>query len=179
MESFWDRLPDDPTALVRGWLIEPPGGAATASRELRKVAASFEWIAAPPDHFLHVWVGPARDVDAESARRSWSRVEPFAIDYRRANCFHEAVIVEAHAGGVRRLVELGLPHVDRTVLLPHMSVGYTRRSERPAELRAALAPFRDAEFGRGLVREVLLCDVPVSRSTILQPWTVLDRVTLG
>jgi hypothetical protein len=59
-----------------------------------------------------------------------------------------------------------------------MSIGYTRRRGSADRLRAALRPFRDAELGTGIADEVLLCDVPVAKSTFLRPWRVVGSVKL-
>ena len=55
-----------------------------------------------PDHFLHVSVGEADDLEVGEAKRAWRDVEPFELAYRRANCFHEAAILEVHGEGVGR-----------------------------------------------------------------------------
>jgi hypothetical protein len=150
-----------------------------AAASVQAAFAALDWIAPLPDHFLHVWLGPARDVDVAAAKRAWAEVPPFSIVYQRANCFHSAVFVEAHSDGVAELVERALPHVDLSSLLPHMSVGYTRHRELPDDLQVALRPQHELKFGTGVVGEVLLCDVPIARSTILEPWRVIGSVTLG
>jgi 2'-5' RNA ligase len=131
-----------------------------------------------PDHFLHVSVGEPGDLDVRGAERAWRDVEPFELAYLQANCFHEAAIIEAHGEGVEMLVERAFPNADLSLLLPHMSIGYVRRSEFADELRKALKPFRDVDFGGGMVDEIFLCEVPAARSTFLQPWSVLDSVKL-
>jgi len=120
--------------------------------------AELDWIAPVPEDFLHV-----------SAHASWAQAAPFPIVYRRVNCFHDAVIVEAHAEGVS----------SPPPFLPHLSIGYFRRSERPHQLRESLMPFRHVELGTGVVEEILLSDVPIGKTTILQPWTVVERIRLG
>ena len=100
---------------------------------------------------------------------------PFEIDYRRLNCFHEAVVVEVHGEGPHRLVER---HGDAESFLPHLTLGYVREPGPADELRSALLPLRDARLGMQLVDEVLVCSIPAGRSTLLRPWTVAERVPL-
>jgi 2'-5' RNA ligase len=99
--------------------------------------------------------------------------------YRRANCFHDAAIIEVHGEGVRALAERAFPKQDLSLLLPHLSIGYVKQSKTAEQLRSALSPFRDVDVGRGVVDEIFLCEVPFAESTFLQPWRVLDSVTLG
>jgi hypothetical protein len=88
------------------------------------------------------------------------------------------VIVEAHTAGVTALVERGFPDADLSLLLPHLSIGYPRRGATADRLREPLRRFRDVELGSGVVDEVLLCEVPIAKSTILRPWTVRGSVKL-
>jgi 2'-5' RNA ligase len=178
LESFWDELSDDRAATVRGWLIVPPEEVKLKARELQDSFRELDWIAPVPDHFLHLWLGATQELDVDAAARAWADVAPFSIVYRRANCFHDAAIVEAHTQGVPALVERGFPAADLVLLLPHMSIGYMRRAEAADRLRAALRPFREVELGTGVAAEVLLCDIPVAKSTFLQRWRIVGSVKL-
>ncbi len=124
-------------------------------------------------------VGEANGVDLAAAERAWVDLPPFEIAYRDVNCFHGAAVVEAHTDGVPTLVDRALPHVDVTFLLPHMSVGYFRRVGDPDALRDALEPLRELDLGIGIAREIVLCDVPIAKTTVLQPWTVLGSIQLA
>jgi hypothetical protein len=115
-----------------------------------------------PEHFLHVSAGPTA--------ADWERAAPFRITYRRANRFHDAAIVEAHA-------ESG--PFPPAPFLSHLSVGYFRRAEQPDRLRDALLPLRDFELGTGVVDEVHLCDVPIAKSRFFEPWRVVRSIRLG
>jgi hypothetical protein len=42
-----------------------------------------------------------------------------------------------------------------------------------------LLPFRDVELGTGIVEEVVVCDVPIGKTTFFEPWTVVETVRLG
>jgi len=160
------------------WLIAPPDAVKAGARELQAGFHELDWIAPTPDHFLHVSVAVTEELDADSAARAWAGVAPFPIVYRRANCFHDAPIVEAHTDGVAALVRHAIPEHDGATLLPHMSVGYIRTSQPPDRLRTALRPVRDIELGTGLADEILLCEVPAAKSTFLEPWRVLASVKL-
>lgn len=148
------------------------------AHEIQESFRELDWIAPLPDHFFHVWVGATQELDLDAASRVWADVAPFPIVYRGANCFHDAAIIEAHTQGVAALVERGFPEANLSLLLPHMSIGYMRRSEAADPLRGALGPFHDVELGTGVADELLLCDVPVARSTFLQPWRVVGSVKL-
>jgi hypothetical protein len=142
------------------WLIIPPDEVKAAVREVQASLHGLHWIAPVPEYFLHVSAG--------AAAADWSSVAPFPISYRRANCFHDAVIVEAHADDA----------FPPPPFLPHLSIGYFRRPESAGELREALVPFRDVELGTGLVEEVVLCDVPIGRTAFFMPWRVVATVRL-
>jgi 2'-5' RNA ligase len=156
----------------------PPADVKAKAGGIRRSFRALDWIVPVPDHFLHVSLGGGEGLDVREAERAWRDVEPFELVYRRANAFHEAVIIEAHGEGVRMLVERAFPHADLSLLLPHISVGYVTRRESAAELRRALEPFRDVDVGGDMVDEIFLCEVPVAKSTYLQPWRVLASVRL-
>jgi 2'-5' RNA ligase len=134
-------------------VIEPPADVKAEVGRIQRAFAHLDWIAPLPQHFLHVTLGPEPpELDG-----------PFEIDYRRVNCFHEAAIIEAHAP-----LE-GLSHV---------SVGYVREPHDAEELRRALVPFREQSFGRATATELLRVRIPIARTTLFQPWTVLTVVAL-
>jgi hypothetical protein len=178
LESVWSPLPEDQDAVQDVWLVCPPCEVKTKARSVQQSFRALDWIAPVPAHFLHVSVGEAAGVDIERTRRAWREVAPFELEYRRANCFHDAAIIEAHGEGVQELVERAFPQSDLSLLLPHLSIGYMKRSAPADELRAALTPFRDVSLGTDIVDELFLCEVPVAKSTFLQPWRVLGSVKL-
>jgi hypothetical protein len=163
LESFWEPLPTDPKALDRCWLILPPPEVKEAARTVQESFADLEWVAPTPDHFLHGSAPPSA--------AAWGALAPFTLTYRGMNSFHDAAIVEVHA-------EAGAPFPPAP-FLPHLSVGYFRRGERPGALRDALMPYRDAELGSGVVDEVVVCDVPMAKSRFLEPWRVVERIRLA
>ena len=139
-----------------------------AAAELQRAFAHLDWIERVPPHFLHITIG-------HESGGSLDGVEPFEIAFQRVTGFNEAVVVEVDGDGPRRLAER-LRKAD--LFLPHLTLGYVRRPGPPAELRTALVPLRDTELGTQRVEEVLLCRVPASRTTILRPWTVIERLRL-
>jgi hypothetical protein len=132
-----------------------------AVQELQRSFDELDWVAPLPQDFLHV--------SAPSSAAAWGSVAPFTITYRRVNCFHDAVIVEAHA-------EDG--PFPPAPFLPHLSIGYFRRAEEPAALRDVLVPLREVELGAAVVEEVVVCDVPIAKSRFFEPWDVVDVVQL-
>jgi hypothetical protein len=130
-----------------------------------EVEASFrglDWVVPVPQYFLHVAVPPTAE--------EWRTLAPFEITYRRVNCFHDAAVVEVHGDN--------MPFPPGP-FLPHMSVGYFRRAERPDALREAITPHRDDELGSGKVEEVVVCDVPIGKSRFFEPWRVVESIRLA
>jgi 2'-5' RNA ligase len=163
LESFWDFLEEDADAIARCWLIIPPPEVKEAVRAVQESFAELDWVAPVPAHFLHV--------SAPTSAAGWGGLAPFEIAYRSVNCFHDATIVEAHAGA-------GAPFPPAP-FLPHLSIGYFRRAERPDALREAIAPHRHVELGSGIVEEVVVCDVPIAKSRFFEPWRVIESVRLA
>ena len=160
LESFHASLSDDDDAVLDGWFIEPTAAVKQRAAELQQAFAHLDWLAPLPAHLLHVTLpapfsGP-----------------PVEIEYRRVNCFHEAVFVEAHAPEL--LGRAGVPQ-----FLPHLTLAVTRREHDAAALRDVLVPLRDAWVGRQVATEILRCRIPFGRRTLLQPWTITARVALG
>ena len=143
------------------WLIIPPPEVKEAVQAVQQSFGALEWVAPVPQDFLHV--------SATASAAEWGSVAPFSLSYRRANCFHDAAIVEVHADHAP---------FPPPPFLPHLSVGYFRRPEQPGGLRDALASHRDVELGTGLVEEVLVCDVPIAKSRFFEPWHVAATVRL-
>jgi hypothetical protein len=165
-------------AVVNVWLIVPTPEVKAKARSVQQSFRALDWIAPVPEHFLHVSVGEDTGVEVERMERAWRNVAPFELAYRRANCFHDAAIIEAHGEGVQLLVERAFRQSDLSFLLPHLSIGYFKRREPAEDLRTALTPFRDVNLGTAIVDEVFLCEVPAAKSTFLRPWRVLSSVKL-
>ena len=165
-------LPAEADATILVWVVVPPPEVAAAAAEVQRAFAGIGGIAPLPSHFLHTTVGLA---DGETPPGEWASIEPFRVEYRRVGCFHEAVFGEVHGDGLRRLAAplAGRPY------LPHLSLGYVREPTPPAELREVLRPLRERSLGEQLVDEVTLVRVPFSRTTLLDPWTVLTTYRLG
>ena len=178
LENFVGGLPDDPRAAVAVWLVPVSAEGRRGLVRVRERLAGFDWLRPLPDHFLHVtvaglgFVEPETDVSTlvEGGRECLRGLAPFRLTFPRLNCFHEAVVAEAESDGLheagRRL------RGDVGLFLPHLSLAYTTAPRPPGELRKALLPMRDTPLGEHDVREIQLCVVPASKTTILEPWTV-------
>jgi 2'-5' RNA ligase len=143
-------LPEDESATVDVWIFEPSDEVRAAVAEVQAAFAHLPWIVPTPASFLHVTVHEPLPTP------------PFEAVYRRVNCFHEAVIVEVESEALGGF-------------LPHLTVGYVREPGPASDLRAAVAPLRDLDVGRQIVRELKKVRAPASRTTVLQPWTVMQR----
>ena len=177
LEDFWSGLPERDGSVLAGWLIEPPPQAKDTVHDLLARMGEVEGVVAAPRHFLHIWIaGVALDPTPERvtalvdvAREAWSEQRSFDIALRRANCFHDAAVVEAHTDGVPGLLAALDPDADLRVALPHLTVGYLR-SPSLASMRDALEDFRDGEFASFNADSVRLCLIPIGRSTFTRPW---------
>jgi 2'-5' RNA ligase len=203
LEDFFVLFPDEETFLL-GWLLRPDPELVPAVQRAQAAFTHLAWITPQPAHFLHVWLGgvaiaprrPGADdvaVAVDRARRAWRGTGPFAVRYRRVNCFHTAVVVEVEGDGPRALVArlleadywraLPMPGalggVELRTFLPHVTIAALAGAHDPAPLRDALAAVRDAELGRQRVDQATLCVIPAARTTILDPWEVVGAVRLG
>jgi 2'-5' RNA ligase len=148
---------------VRVRLIIPPPHVKKAVEDVQASFRHLDWVAPLPADFLHV--------SAPADAAEWGgAAAPFPITYGRVNCFHDAVIVEAHAQ------DAPFPP---SPFLPHLSIGYFRSAGPPEPLRAALVPQRNVELGTGLVEEVVVCDVPIAKTRFFEPWRVVDAIRLA
>jgi 2'-5' RNA ligase len=160
--------------VLEGWIVEPSWEVKVAAARVQDSLRRFDWIELVPEHFLHVWLGvPERLADAP---QRWSELAPFEIGYPRANCFHNAVVVEV-TQPMRRLVA-GTQN-DLPEFLPHMTVAVTRVEHAAGKLRDTLIELRETDFGAHAVGETKLVRFPAAQSTLFQPWTVVETVRLG
>jgi hypothetical protein len=166
LESFFDQFEDDLDAVAEGWLIVPP---PEVKREALRVQGALEDVPGlelVPHHFLHVWIrgtshGPDPDELAERA--------PFDVAYSRLNCFHNAVVVEVES---RAFDEVAAP----PTFLPHMTVAVVRGTPATEPVREAVEPLRDVDLGTAVARQLVRVGFPASKTTIFEPWTVLDAL---
>jgi 2'-5' RNA ligase len=165
------RLPEGQAATIDVWLVVPPPEVKARAAEAQRAFAHLDWLAPLPGHFLHLTLGRGDG----AAPAEWEAVEPFRIEYGGVGCFHEAVIGEVRGEGLHRLASALQPG-DLEFFLAHLSIAYVHEPRLPGELREMLRPLRDARLGEQLVDEVLLVRVPFSRTTLLEPWTVLRRI---
>jgi hypothetical protein len=68
---------------------------------------------------------------------------------------------------------------DVPTFLPHLTVAVTRVEHEPGALREALLGLRGSVHEQQTVSEAKLVRFPAARSTLFQPWAVLETVRLG
>ena len=167
LESFFDQFPEDDSVEAEGWLIVPP---TEVKREVRRLQAALENVAGLepiPEHFLHVWLRGRHGADVEAL----AQANPFPVVYRNVNCFPTAVVVEAQA---QQLEDVAAP----PDFLPHMTIAVIRGRPEVAPVRAAVTPLRDTDLGTHVVDELARIAFPAGRTTVLQPWSVIERRSL-
>ena len=160
--------------MLEGWIVEPSPVVKAAALSVQESLRDFEWLQLVPEHFLHVWVGVPDRLGA--APRRWPDLGRFEITYSGPNCFHNAVVLEVTAP-MRQLVA-GTKN-DVPQFLPHLTVAVTRVEHEPRALREVLSGLRGSLREQQLVTEATLVRFPSARSTLFQPWQVLETVRLG
>jgi 2'-5' RNA ligase len=160
LESFWSELPDDADAFVDAWLIVPPPELKRAVLRVQGELEDVRELRIVPHHFLHVSLPHAHQLE-----------EPFEVSVARVNCFPAAVVAEVES---EALDALDAPET----FLPHLSLAYVERPVEAGPVRGAVEPLRDNAFGSFPVDEVVRVRVPAAKATILEPWTVVERLSL-
>jgi len=187
MESFLDEFLEEPEdVLLAGWLVALDPAVVPEVERVQAALAHLDWVRPIPDHFLHVWIGgvaypadpSAMEAEFERGRAALADAGPFSITYPRLNCFHTAVVAEAESEGPRMVHELLWPERDRSVFLPHLTIAVPVEPGPPEPLRETLVPMRQTALGEQTVTELILCLVPASRRTILDPWAEFGRAFL-
>jgi hypothetical protein len=159
--------------MFEGWIVEPPSDVKAAAASVQRRLEGFEWLQLVPEHFLHVWMGVPERLD--NAPQRWPGVDRFNVTYGGPNCFHSAVVLEVTAP-IRQLV-VGTKN-DVPQFLPHMTVAVTRVEHEPRALRDVLRGLRGRVRKQQTVSEAKLVRFPAARSTLFQPWEVLETVRL-
>lgn len=185
LESFLAGLPDDERAAVAVWLIPLEPALAPRAHEIQDRLPRLDWLRPLPGHFLHVSVAGLGFLDESAAvpellergAAALRGLPPFRMAFPRLNCFHEAVVAEVESD---RIAEAGkrLRSRDEGPFLPHLSLAYTWAPGPAEPVREALVPIRETHLGEQDAREIQLCVVPASKTTIFEPWTVAGRVAL-
>jgi hypothetical protein len=167
LESFFEEFPDDPSSLAEGWLIVPPPKIKQEAMRLQVELEGIPGIVAVPEHFFHVWLRGEHGPDLEPLLE----LGPFSLSLARLNCFHTAVVAEVDSPGLERLDA-------SDTFLPHLSLAYVRTPLAAQPVREAVVPFRDHSLGTFIVDELVRVRLPAGRTTVLQPWTVVERASL-
>ncbi len=167
LEPFFDEFPEDPSSLAEGWLIVPPPEIKHEAMRLQAELEGIPGIVAVPEHFFHVWLRGEHGPDLEPLLE----LGPFSLSLARLNCFHTAVVAEVDSPGLDRL---DAPDT----FLPHLSLAYVGTPLAAQPVREALVPFRELSLGTFIVDELVRVRLPAGRTTVLQPWTVVERASL-
>ena len=160
--------------MFEGWIVEPSPDVKAAAVSVQERLRNFEWLQLVPEHFLHVWLGVPERLGAAPQR--WASLDRFEVTYGGPTCFHNAVVLEV-AAPMRQLV--AGTETDVPQFLPHVTVAVTRVEHEPRALREILSSLRGSVREQQTVREAKLVRFPVARSTLFQPWEVLETVRLG
>ena len=174
LERFFDQFPLDPACQAECWIVEPPEEIKRAAGDLQRAFAGFGWIAPVPEHFLHVALGTTAALTPRPEKLSNGRA--FEARYERVNCFHSAIVVEVEAAELHSFISG--TQIDPATFLPHMTIGVTREERDPGQLRHALLPLRDSQLGSAKVIELQRIRFPAAQTTLLQPWSVVETVSL-
>jgi hypothetical protein len=167
LEPFFDEFPEDPSSLAEGWLIVPPPEIKHEALRRQAELEDIPGIVAVPEHFFHVWLRAEHGPDLEPL----FELGPFSLSLPRLNCFHTAVVVEVDSPGLERL---DAPDT----FLPHLSLAYVGTPLAAEPVREAVVPFRELSLGTFIVDELVRVRLPAGRTTVLQPWTVVERASL-
>jgi hypothetical protein len=162
LESFWSALPDDATFTVDRWLVIPTPGVKRAALRVQGALEDVVGLQIVAHDYLHVTLG-ALLPDALGD-------EPFEVRFPRLNCFPSAVVAEVESDV--------LDEVDVPTFLPHLSLAYVERAIDPRPLHDVLVPMRHADLGSFTVEELVHVRIPAAKTTFLQPWAGIDRVSL-
>jgi hypothetical protein len=167
LESFFDEFPQDPSSLAEGWVIVPPAAVKHEALRLQAELERIPGLVPVPEHFFHVWLRGEHGPDLEPLLE----LGPFSLSLARLNCFHTAVVAEVDSPGIE-----GLDAPD--TFLPHLSLAYVERPIGSQPVREALVPFRELSLGTFIVDELVRVRLPAGRTSVLQPWTVVERASL-
>jgi hypothetical protein len=175
LEWFFGDFPEDNESVAEGWLLEAPPEIKRQGLGLQSALAHLDWLTPVPDHFLHVWL--AGPVTIANAPDRWRDAAPFEVEFRRVNCFHSAVVVEAHSDGFAPLVEGS--SLDQPTFLPHLTIAVTREAHDPSPLREVLVPRREIDLGRSVVAAAKFVRFPAAQTTLFEPWDIVRTVPFG
>jgi hypothetical protein len=164
LESFWDEFPDDPSFVLDAWLLVPPPEIKRSALRVQGALEEVRGLRVVPHWFLHVSL-------PESGLDDLLEHDPFEVHLPRLNCFHPAVVAEVES--------TALDAIDApATFLPHLSLAYVELPIDPRPVREALMALRDTDLGTFVVDELVHVHVPAAKSTILEPWAVVERAAL-
>ena len=142
------------------WVVIPPPALKRAVLRVQGALEDLRGLRVVPHHFLHVSLPHAHELE-----------QPFEMSVGRLNCFPSAVVAEVESDS---LVDLEAPET----FLPHLSLAYVESPVDPGPVRVVVEPLRDSALGSFVVDEVVRVHVPAAKATMLEPWTVVERLSL-
>jgi len=148
-------------------VIVPPPEVKAAALRVQGALEDVIGLRLPPHHFLHVWLHSPGGPDLEQLLE----LPPFELRLPRINCFHVAVVAEAES---EELAQVDAP----PHFLPHLSLAYVELPIDADAARDAVVPLRDASLGSFVVDELVRVRVPIGRTALFEPWTVVERAPL-
>jgi hypothetical protein len=167
LESFFDEFPDDPAVVADAWLIVPPPEVKREALRVEGVLEGISGLRIVPHHFLHVSLRGTHGPDLEQLLA----LGPFELRIAKLNCLNTAVVAE---GASEELDRVDAPET----FLPHLSLAYVETPIAADPVREALLSLREASIGTFVVSELLRVRMPAGRTTVLEPWTVVERASL-
>ena len=167
LESFFEEFPDGPAIVADAWLIVPPPEVKREALRVQGLLEGIPGLSVVPHHFLHVSLRGSHSPDLEQLLE----LGPFQMRIAKLNCFHTAVVAEVES---EELDRIDAPEA----FLPHLSLAYVESSIPVDPVREALLPLRDASLGTFVVSELVRVRVPAGKTTVLEPWTVVERASL-
>lgn len=167
LESFFDQFAAEPDLVAEGWLIVPPAEVKRAALRVQVALEDVRGLRIVPHHFLHVWLRDGQGADIEKLLEG----PPFEVALPRLNCFHTAIVAEAVSP---RLREVDAPEQ----FLPHQTLAVVELPIEPDAVRDVLVRLRETSLGSFVVEELVRVRFPAGRTTVLEPWTIVERVRL-
>jgi hypothetical protein len=177
LEDFFGRFPEDEGYLTF-WLASPGPDAVAEGTAVQHALDGVEGLVFTPAHWLHVALGSGREDDIGLVRERLHGFGSFDAEYGPATCFHEALVLEVHAGRTKELAAAIDPESDLETFLPHVSIAYVAGTPDPGASREKLISLRSRPSVRERISEVRLCVVPAAREKLLSPWRVAAVVPL-
>ena len=178
LEDFFGQFAEE-DATITIWQA-PPGRAALAeAAAVQRALSEVEGLRLTPAHWLHVSLGQGTREELDAVRERLTGFGSFEAAYGPVNCFHDAIVLEAHSDRFGLLARAISPELDLDRFLPHLSIAYVEGEPPAPAVRDALVQLRSRPRVVDQVTQIELCVVPVRRSELLEPWQLAGVVELA